>query len=189
MYYAFLKKSNKKYYFTGKGFDTVPFRMKKYKTLSGLKNAIKPFVSKIPAGYGLYSEKVKAKQYKKSVTDQAKKGVTRPGRKKTAKKRKNNPVPKSKWHKLKEASARFEEFSGHQAKFIDERGLKKMDVGFKIGTIDFIGYTTKRDGRVEKYVHKFKKKCQPILASNYDGKYISVVGGNYHFTDRGIVDK
>jgi len=173
MVYAFLKKANARYYFTGTGFDTVPFKMKKYKTLSALKQAIKPFLNKIPAGFTLYSETIKSKKYKK----------------KTSKDRRKNPVPKSKWNKVKEATERHFDFSGHQAKFIDEKDLKKMDVGFKIGQVDFIGYTAKRDGRVEKYIHKFKRSSRPILASNYDGKFIALVNGKYHFTERGIVDK
>jgi N-acetyl-anhydromuramyl-L-alanine amidase AmpD len=175
MHYCFLKKnkSNKKYYFTGTGFDTVPFKMKKYRSLSSLRRDINKIISQIPADYNIYHEKVGAK---KPV-------------KKRAKSRKKNPVPKSKWNKLKEASKRYEDFSGHQAKFIDEKDLRKLDVGFKIGTVDFIGYTTKRDGRVEKYIHKFKAKSRPILASNYDGKFISLVNGKYEFTNRGIVDK
>lgn len=184
MYYAFLKRKNstKKYYFTGTSFDTIPFKMKKYKSLGELQYAVGPFFTKIPHSYALYSEKVKAKQYKKKTT--RKKVV-----KKKVLKRGKNPLPKSKWKKLEEASQRYEDFSGHEAKFIDEKDLKKMEVGFKIGTVDFIGYTTKRDGRVEKYVHKFKRSSRPILASNYDGKYIGLVNGKYHFTDRGIVDK
>lgn len=184
MYYAFLKRKNstKKYYFTGAGFDTIPFKMKKYKTLSELQYAMGPFFTKIPHSYLVYSEKVKTKQGKKKPAK--KKAV-----KKTIKKRKKNPVPKSKWNKIKEATERYEDFSGHEAKFIDEKDLKKMDVGFNIGKVDFIGYTTKRDGRVEKYIHKFKKTSRPILASNYDGKFIALVNGKYHFTNRGIVDK
>jgi len=171
MFYAFLQKNKgKKYYFTGSGFDSLPFKLKKYTTRAKLKKAIIPLVAQVPSTYNIYVETIKAK-------------------KKTAKKHKKNPVPKSKWNKLKEASKRFEDFSGHIAKFIDEKDLQKMDVGFKIGKVDFIGYTTKRDGRVEKYIHKFKAKSRPVLASNYDGKFISVVGGKYHFTDRGIVDK
>lgn len=64
-----------------------------------------------------------------------------------------------------------------------------MEVGFEIGNVEFIGYTAKRDGRSEKYIHKFKRKCRPVLVSNHDGKHVSMVGGHYEFTDRGIVDK
>lgn len=97
-------------------------------------------------------------------------------------------MSKSKWREIEEAKARFKEFTGHDPKFIDELYQKNMDVGFKFGDCDAILYTTTRDGRVEKYIHKFKKRCRPVLASSHDGKKISLVGGKYKFTDRGIID-
>ena len=57
-----------------------------------------------------------------------------------------------------------------------------------IGHCDFIGYTTRRDGKVEKYVHDFAKKDRPLLCVNPDGSQILLVGGDYDFTERGIVD-
>ena len=63
-----------------------------------------------------------------------------------------------------------------------------MDTAFKIGQCDGILYTTVRDGRTEKYIHKFKKNSRPVLVSNFDGKSLGLVGGKYHFTERGIED-
>lgn len=65
MFYAYLKRGTSKFYFTGSGFDNIPFKMKKYKTLSSLRQAVKPFLSKIPTGYALYSDKVKAQNRRK----------------------------------------------------------------------------------------------------------------------------
>jgi len=50
-------------------------------------------------------------------------------------------------------------------------------------------YTTERDGEVQKYIHKFAKRDRPILAVSPNGDQILFVGGNYTFTERGIVDK
>ena len=122
MYYAYAKtKTSKKYYFTGSGFDTLPFKLKKYSSIKALTNAVKPYANKLPAKFSLYSEKVKSKK---------KKTVKKVSKKKTTKRHAKNPVPKSKWNKLKEASRRFEEFTGHPAEFIDEKDLRKMDVAF-----------------------------------------------------------
>ena len=50
-------------------------------------------------------------------------------------------------------------------------------------------YDTVRDGESEKYIHRFKKRSRPLLVSSSDGKSLHILGGEYEFTDRGIVDK
>ena len=64
-----------------------------------------------------------------------------------------------------------------------------MDVGYKFGECDFVGYTTVRDGKTERYIHRFKKRSRPSLVSAHDGSEIRMVGGSYEFTDAGITDK
>lgn len=49
-------------------------------------------------------------------------------------------------------------------------------------------YTTVRDGKKERYIHNFKKSARPNLVASHDGAKIALIGGNYRFTDRGIVD-
>lgn len=63
------------------------------------------------------------------------------------------------------------------------------DVGFKIGEVDGILYSTIRDGNPEKYIHRFKKKSRPLLAASFDGSQLYILGGGYTFTERGIVDQ
>lgn len=63
------------------------------------------------------------------------------------------------------------------------------DVGLKIGHLDGVLYTTVRDGKTEKYIHKFKRSSRPLLAVSFDGKNLIMLGGAYQFTERGIVDK
>lgn len=53
---------------------------------------------------------------------------------------------------------------------------------------DGILYETVRDGKVEHYVHKFKKGARPVLAAGHDGKSLALIGGKFTFTERGIVD-
>ena len=61
-------------------------------------------------------------------------------------------------------------------------------VGVAIGEVDGILYSTVRDGQLEKYIHKFRKADKPLFVVSPDGKSLHLVGGNYSFTERGIVD-
>ena len=58
-----------------------------------------------------------------------------------------------------------------------------------VGYLDAVMYETVRDGKTEKYIHRFKKQARPLLCSSYDGTQLLILGGGYDFTDRGIVDK
>jgi hypothetical protein len=58
-----------------------------------------------------------------------------------------------------------------------------------VGELDGVLYTTVRDGVTEKYIHKFRKKSRPLLATSHDGKSLHILGGEYEFTERGIEDK
>ncbi|NCA24613.1 MAG: hypothetical protein EBS91_08475, partial [Betaproteobacteria bacterium] len=60
--------------------------------------------------------------------------------------------------------------------------------GVAIGEVDGILYSTVRDGVLEKYIHKFRKRDKPLFVVAPDGKALYLVGGNYTFTERGIVD-
>jgi hypothetical protein len=91
---------------------------------------------------------------------------------------------------LGKASDLYERFTGHDAV---ELGTVKQpvvpEVMVVIGSLDAVQYTTVRDGITEHYIHKFHKKDAPVLCSSPDGSSIWVIGGNYHFTERGIVDQ
>jgi hypothetical protein len=101
-----------------------------------------------------------------------------------------NPVPASRRVQLRNASKLFSDFTGHKAEVIDTVDKPVVpDVMSVIGDIDGILYTTVRDGQVEKYIHKFKKKCRPLFAVSHDGKQLFMLGGSYDFTELGIVDK
>lgn len=92
--------------------------------------------------------------------------------------------------KLRIGSKLFADFTGDDSQFVDR--VKKPivpDVLVKIGQIDGIMYTTVRDGKTEKYIHKFAQRSRPMFAVSEDGKQIFLLGGRYTFTERGIVDK
>lgn len=83
----------------------------------------------------------------------------------------------------------YEDFTGHDMDYVEELKHEWPEVAFKFGMCDAIEYETVRDGNIEYYRHEFKKSSRPILISDYDGNSIAIVGGNYRFTDRGIVDQ
>jgi hypothetical protein len=58
-----------------------------------------------------------------------------------------------------------------------------------IGPCDGVLYSTVRDYQEERYIHEFKKKARPLLCVSTDGSEIWLLGGAYHFTARGIVDR
>lgn len=103
--------------------------------------------------------------------------------------RKPNPVPPSKHVQARDAADLYKRFTGHDA--LDEVHIDKPsipDVMLVVGDIDGVMYTTVRDGVVEKYIHQFKKKSRPLFCVSPDGKQIHLIGGEYNFTERGIVD-
>jgi len=62
-------------------------------------------------------------------------------------------------------------------------------VAVAIGEVDGILYSTVRDGKLEKYIHKFHKADRPLFVVSPEGKTLFLLGGNYTFTERGIVDR
>lgn len=99
-----------------------------------------------------------------------------------------NPVPASKLLKQKEAAFLYEDFTGHAADNYTNHTLNVPDVGLQFGKCTGIMYETVRDGNHEYYCHEFKKTARPIIGASHDGKQLILVGGNYRFTNRGIVD-
>ncbi len=103
--------------------------------------------------------------------------------------KRSNPVPPNKRAKIKEAVARYADFTGHQPDALTVVDTPTHDTAFAIGELDGLLYTTVRDGQQESYVHEFKKHSRPLLASSFDGGQLYILSGGYAFTDRGIVDR
>jgi hypothetical protein len=114
-------------------------------------------------------------------------------------KKTKNPVPPSSRAKFSNRAIRsqidkaadlYERFSGHDPEMIGKVKIPDYPkVGVAIGDVDGILYTTVRDGVEEKYIHKFHKRDKPMFVVSPDGKSLFLLGGNYTFTERGIVDK
>jgi len=103
--------------------------------------------------------------------------------------RKRNPVPLSRAASLRASKARFRNFRGDEAATVKQVQVSTPASAMTVGELDGVLYTTRRDGKVEKYVHNFRKKSRPLLAASDDGASIHIIGGKYEFTERGIVDK
>lgn len=84
----------------------------------------------------------------------------------------------------------YERFTGHDAEQLTEVNVRALPkVAAAIGMVTAICYSTRRDGKLEQYMHEFAKVDQPVFAVSPDGKQLLMIGGNYDFTERGIVDK
>lgn len=109
-----------------------------------------------------------------------------------------NPVPPSSRAGIKritrsqieKAADLYERFSGHDAVELGTVRIPDLPtVGVAIGEIDGVLYSTVRDGKLEKYIHKFHKSDRPLFVVSPDGKSLYMLGGYYNFTERGIVDR
>jgi hypothetical protein len=91
---------------------------------------------------------------------------------------------------VRRGAALFQRFSGHEAEVIGKVNIAPPPPALvAIGELDGVMYTTVRDGKTEKYLHKFAAKDKPVLAVSPNGKQLYLVGGFYTFTERGIVDR
>ena len=111
--------------------------------------------------------------------------------------RARNPVPPSTragrklpaGSDVEQAADLYSRFSGHEPESIGKvPAPRRLKTAIAIGDCDGILYTTVRDNRTEKYIHRFRKADRPLLTVAPDGSQIVLVGGNYTFTERGIVD-
>lgn len=103
---------------------------------------------------------------------------------------KSNPAKRSQRAELDAAAKKLEDFSGHPVAHLESAySRSSQSTGLIIGELDLIGYRAKRDGKVERYGHPFKKNSRPLLAVTSDGKQLHIVGGQYEFTEAGIEDR
>jgi hypothetical protein len=91
---------------------------------------------------------------------------------------------------VNKAAQLYEDFSGHEAEEIGKIDIPvPPKVAACIGEIEGVIYNTVRDGKFERYIHKFKADSRPLFCVSPDGKQLLMIGGSYDFTERGIVDK
>ena len=89
---------------------------------------------------------------------------------------------------VKQAADLYTDFSGHDHDSVDTIPINWPKTALTIGHCDGLMYETVRDGAIEHYIHKFKKTARPLLVASHDGAQLALIGGNFTFTERGIVD-
>ncbi len=87
-----------------------------------------------------------------------------------------------------QADRLYSEFTGHKGQNADNVNINMPKAGLTFGKCDGILYSTVRDGELEKYIHQFKQSARPDLVASFDGKQLFLIGGNFTFTERRIVD-
>lgn len=99
-------------------------------------------------------------------------------------------VPQLKQTQIRKARALYKDFSGHDGDEVETITIPDMPKAvLVVGELEAVIYSTVRDDTAERYIHKFRAKSRPMLCASPDGERLFIVGGNFEFTDRGIVDK
>lgn len=98
-------------------------------------------------------------------------------------------VPVSRRTQFRQAAQRFQDFTGHDPEPVGRAEIQVPKAAAVIGELEAVMYQTVRDGKTEHYIHKFRASSRPLLCASPDGEQLLIVGGNYEFTERGIVDK
>jgi hypothetical protein len=89
-----------------------------------------------------------------------------------------------------EAAAKLQtDFSGHSPGNVDTVTVPENKVFTPVGKLSGVLYDTTRDGKSEKYIHRFRRKSRPLLAASSDGTELKILGGGFRFTEAGIVDE
>lgn len=89
-----------------------------------------------------------------------------------------------------EAAAKLQaDFSGHEPGNVDTVKVPDNRVFTPVGKLTGVLYDTTRDGKPEKYIHRFRRKSRPLLTASHDGTELRIVGGRFRFTEAGIVDE
>ena len=90
---------------------------------------------------------------------------------------------------ISQAARLYKAFTGHGVTKAAQVELPEAPrVGLAIGPCIGIMYETVRDGRREKYIHRFRKGSQPLVVVSADGVSVLLLGGAFTFTERGFVD-
>lgn len=89
-----------------------------------------------------------------------------------------------------QAAELAEKFSGHASRPLGEVVAPTVPrVAIVVGYCDGLLYSAKRDGKVRRYVHTFARADRPLFLASPNGKQLLLFGGNFDFTERGIVDR
>lgn len=88
------------------------------------------------------------------------------------------------------AAQLFVKFREAEPRFIRRLTVPNLPkVVMQIGLVDGILYTTTHGNKKVSYIHRFTGRSKPMLVTDSKGKKLYFLGGNYNFTEDGIVDK
>lgn len=94
----------------------------------------------------------------------------------------------SKREQVKKAVKLYRSFRDGEPEEIKRVKVSLPVAAIAIGHLDYVGYTTTHNGKVTRYEHKFRKGSRPLLCADADGNQLLLLGGNFTFTELGIVD-
>ena len=90
---------------------------------------------------------------------------------------------------VRRAGIAYTEFTGHDDPHVQKIAVPDLpEAVWQLGLCDGMLYTTIRDGKTERYIHRFKKSARPLLNVSSDGRQLFLHGGAYRVTERGIED-
>lgn len=121
-----------------------------------------------------------------AVTGSRKRKVARKVPKVSKKKRlvRSNPTSRD----MRKAVRLYTDFTGEDPKYIDEWTVTVPSHALKVGMVTGILYKAQMDGKTQEFMHEFTGASRPILAASADGRSLLLLGGDYKFTEHGIVD-
>jgi hypothetical protein len=91
---------------------------------------------------------------------------------------------------LRQAVKLSEDFSGHEAVSMGRvKAPTPPRVAIVVGYCDGLLYSAVRDGKMDRYIHTFAHADRPLFLVTPNGLQLMLYGGNYDFTERGIVDR
>jgi hypothetical protein len=89
---------------------------------------------------------------------------------------------------IKQAVALYEGFRETKPRKVKTIRMKLPKAVMVIGHLEYVGYKTSHGNKPEYYEHTFAPGSRPLLCSSADGKQLLLIGGQYVFGERGIVD-
>jgi hypothetical protein len=105
-----------------------------------------------------------------------------------AKARRRNPRVESNSAAIERAAQLFRGFREDEPGKVSTVKFQVPRAAALIGDIDAIAFRTHHGGKLVKYLHEFTARARPQLLASSDGTMLLILGGNFTFTERGIVD-
>ncbi len=97
---------------------------------------------------------------------------------------KRNPTGRN----VRKAVRLYSDFHGENPRHEEEWQVEIPTTALEVGKVTGIMYKTRVDGRIQEFMHEFTGNSRPTLAASSDGRQLLLLGGDYKFTERGIVD-